>query len=180
MPAARRLSILLSAVCVLAACAISDPPNEILSPEMAMMYGYVEADYPIDAIDFHEFGVVYIVPFRRPPRVLVYQNGYFMAENLKPGKYYIAAFHSGEKVYKLVDSAQSSYQNIINIKPGSLNFIGSHRIVVQSRHLLTHGEFDVVRIRRPDERTLLNYFYALTDGTAWQKKIARRMKELRQ
>lgn len=176
----KRLSALVSTVSLLAACAVADPPHEILSPEMAMIYGYVEAEYPIDAVDFHEFGVVYVPPFRRPPRVLVYGNGYFMAENIKPGKYYISAFYSGDKMYKVVDSARSSYQNVINIKPGSLNYIGSHRIVVYKRRLLTHGDFDVVRIRRPDERSLLKYFYELTDGTGWQKKIVRRMKELRQ
>ena len=181
MPAVLRLSTLLSTLCMLAACAVAHPPNEILSPEMAMMYGYVEADTPIDAVDFYEFGVVYIPPFRQPPRVLVYKNGYFMAENLKPGKYYIAAFHSGDMTFKLVDSAQSSYQNVINIHPGSLNYIGSHRLVVRGRDIMQDRiDFEVVRTRRPDERTLLNYFYELTDGTAWQKKIARRMKELRQ
>ncbi len=180
MPAALHLPTLLFAVVLLAACAVAHPPNEILSPEMAMMYGYVEADSPIDAVDFHEFGVVYIPPFRVPPRVLVYKNGYFMAENLKPGKYYIAAIHSGDMTYKLVDSVQSSYQNVINIRPGSLTFIGSHRIVVRGINAQNQVDFEVARTRRPDERTLLNYFYDLTEGTAWQKKIARRMKELRQ
>ena len=175
-----RFLYLLAVSCVLAACAVSGPPNEILSAEKAMMYGYVDAEYPIDVVDFREFGVVYIAPFKRPPRVLVYGNGYFMAENLKPGKYFIAGFQSGDKMYKVVNSARSSYQNVINIRPGSLNYIGSHRIVVHKRRLLGHGKFEVVRLRRPDERNLLRYFYELTDGTGWQKKIARRMKELRQ
>lgn len=175
-----RYSALLAIVSLLAACAVADPPNDILSADKAMMYGYVDGEYPIDAVDFREFGVVYIPPFRRPPRVLVYGNGYFMAENLKPGKYYIAGFYSGDKMYQVVNSPRSLYQNVINIRPGSLNFIGSHRIVVHKRRLVGHGEFEVVPIRRPDERSLLRFFYGLTDGTGWQKKIARRMKELRQ
>lgn len=180
MSAVLRLSAPLATLCVLVACAVSDPPHDILSAEKAMMYGYVDAEYPIDAVDFREFGVVYIAPFRRPPRVLVYGNGYFMAENLKPGKYFIAGFQSGDKSYQVVNSPRSSYQNVINIRPGSLNYIGSHRIVVHKRRLLGHGEFEVVRIRRPDERNLLRFFYELTDGTGWQKKIVRRMKQLRQ
>lgn len=175
-----RLPALLASVCVLLSCATAAPPDDILSPEKALLYGYVEADYPIDAVDLQEFGVVYVVPFRRPPRVLVYKNGFFLAENLKPGKYYISAFHSKHKSYKVVNSPQSTYQNIINIPPGSLNFVGALRIVVQKRHLLTHGEFAVERIREPDERTMLKFLYDLTAGTAWQKKIVRRMHELRQ
>ena len=103
-----------------------------------------------------------------------------MAENLKPGKYFISAYHAKHKSYKVVNSAQSTYQSVFNIKPGSLNFMGSNRIVVQKRRLLTHGEFEVVPLRRPDERSMLRFFYEITDGTAWQKKIVRRMKELRQ
>ena len=175
-----RLLALLVSVCILLSCATAAPPNDILSPELAMAYGYVEGEYPIDEVELHEFGVVYIAPFKRPPRVLVYKNGYFLAENLKPGKYYIAAFSAGRKLYKLVDSAQSSYQNIINIAPGSLNFLGALKIIVHKRRILTHGEFEVQRMRKPDERSLLKFFYDITAGTGWQKKIVRRMHELRQ
>lgn len=180
MSAVKRFSSLLSAIALLAACAVAVPPNDILSPEKAMIYGHIEAEYPIDAVDLQEFGVVYIVPFKRPPRVLIYKNGYFMAENLKPGKYFISGYHSKSKSYKVVNSPQTTYQNIFNVKPGSLNFIGAHRIVVQKRSLLSHGEFEVVRLRRPDERSMLRFFYEITEGTGWQKKIVRRMKELRQ
>ena len=173
--------VLLASVGLLLSCATAAPPNDILSPENALVYGYVEgSDYPIDSVELHEFGVVYVAPFKRPPRVLVYKNGYFMSENLKPGKYYIAAFSSNRKIYKLVNSVQSSYQNIINVAPGSLNFLGSLKIIVRKRHLLTHGEFEVQRMRKPDERTMLKFFYDITAGTGWQKKIIRRMVELRQ
>ncbi len=180
MSVVKRLSALLSVIAFLTACALSVPPNDILSPEKAMVYGYIDAEFPIDSIDLQEFGVVYIAPFKYPPRVLVYKNGYFMAENVKPGKYFISAYYSKLKAYKVVNSTQSTYQSIFTVKPGSLTFVGSHRIVVQKRSLLSHGEFEVVRLRRPDERNMLRFFYDITDGTGWQKKIVRRMKELRQ
>ena len=175
-----RLIALVATVGFLVSCATAVPPDDILSPEKAMVYGYVEAEYPIDAVELHEFGVVYVAPFKRPPRVLVYKNGFFMAENIKPGKYYIAAFSSGRKIYKLVNSAQSTYQNIFNVSSGSLHFLGSMKIIVHKRRKLTHGEFEVQRMRKPDERTILKFFYDITAGTGWQKKIVRRMKELRQ
>lgn len=180
MLAVKSLAVLFCSATLLLACATAVPPNDILSPEKAMIYGYIEADYPIDSIDLQEFGVVYIIPFKRPPRVLVYDNGYFMAENLKPGRYFISAYNSNYKTYKVVDSPQSTYQNIFTVKPGSLKFIGSHKIVVRKRTLLGHGEFEVIRLRRPDERSMLRFFYEITEGTAWQKKIVRRLKGLRQ
>jgi len=180
MSVVKPISALLAAIVLLAACATAVPPNDILSPEKAMIYGYIDAEFPIDAVDLQEFGVVYIVPFKYPPRVLVYKNGYFMAENLKPGKYFISAYYSGNRVYKVVNSPQTTYQSVFNIKPGGLHFIGAHRIVTHNGRMLAKGEVDVVRLRRPDERSMLRFFYEITDGTGWQKKIARRMKELRQ
>ena len=179
MAVSRKL-VLLSAIAMLGACALAVPPNDIMSPEKAMIYGAIDAEFPIDSIDLQEFGVIYVAPFKSLPRVLIYKNGYFMAENLKPGKYFISAYHSKYKSYKVVNSPQTTYQNIFIVKPGSLKFIGAHRIVVQKRRLLSHGEFDVVRMRRPDERTMLRFFYDITEGTGWQKKIVRRLRELRQ
>lgn len=172
--------VLVVCIGLLAACATKAPPDDIISPERAMIYGYVEAEYTIDAIDFHEYGVTYVVPFKRPPRVLVFRDGYFMAENIKPGKYYISGFYSGRKKYTTVNSKQSAYQVVINVLPGSLQYVGSHRIVVHKRRLLTRGEFEVEEIQRPGEREALKRFFHVTAGTGWQKKIARRMKELRQ
>lgn len=176
----KNLALLAISIGLVTACATKAPPNDIISPERAMVYGYVESKFPIDSIDFHEYGVTYIVPFKRPPRVLVFKDGYFMAENIKPGKYYISGFYSGRKVYALVNSKQSAYQLVINVLPGSLQYVGSHRIVVHKRRLLTRGDFEVEQIQRPGERDALKRFFHVTAGTGWQKKIARRMKELRQ
>lgn len=172
--------ILALSIGVMTACATKAPPDDIISPERAMIHGYVEADITIDAIDFHEYGVTYIVPFKNPPRVLIYKDGYFMAENIKPGKYFVSAFYSGRKQYKLVNSPLTSYQMIVNVMPGSLQYVGSHRIVVNKRYLLTRGEFEIVPLQRPGERQGLRRFFHITAGTGWQNKIARRMKELRQ
>ncbi|MDH5408891.1 MAG: hypothetical protein OEZ33_04050 [Gammaproteobacteria bacterium] len=173
-------SLLSLSLVLVSACATKAPPDDIISPERAMIFGHVEAEFPIDAVDFHEYGVTYIQPFKRPPRILVFRDGYFMGENIKPGKYYISAFYSGNKKYTLVNSKQSAYQVVINVRPGTLQFVGAHRIDVFKRELLGRGEFEVVEVMRPGERQALQRMFSVTTGTGWQKKIARRMKELRQ
>jgi len=174
------LSVMILSIGLMTACATKAPPDDIISPERAMIFGHVEAEYTIDAVDFHEYGVTYIQPFKRPPRVLVFRDGYYMAENIKPGKYYISAFYSERKKYTLVNSKQSAYQFVINVRPGSLQYVGAHRIDVFKRELLGKGEFEVVEVMRPGERQALQKMFLVTSGTGWQKKIARRMKELRQ
>ncbi|MDH5653034.1 MAG: hypothetical protein OEZ39_14350 [Gammaproteobacteria bacterium] len=174
------LAVLAISLGLTTSCAVKAPPDDIVSPERAMIIGYVEAEYPIDAIDFHEYGVTYVPPFTVPPRVLVYKDGFFMAENVKPGKYFISGFYSDRKLYTTVNSAQTAYQNIVIIKPGAVQYVGSHRIEVYKRRLLTRGEFEVKQIQRPGERQALRHFYHVTEGTGWQKKIARRLQELRQ
>lgn len=164
-------------------CAFKAPPDDIISPERAMAFGYIESDakHPIDSVDFHEYGVTYIQPFKNPPRVLVFKDGYFMAENLKPGKYYIAGFFSGTKKYALINGSQSAFQLVINIKPGAVQYIGSYKLTVHKEHqILSRGEFDITETLRPGERMALRKFYNVTAGTGWQKKIVRRMQALRQ
>ena len=163
-----------------AGCTSIAPPLDIQSPEKAMVFGHIEADVKIDRVDFHEFGEFYMPPFKYPPRVLVFDNGDYMVENLKPGKYILAGFHSENKNYTVVNSDQKAYQRIIHVKPGGLHYVGAHRIVVTKSLLLGHGDFRIDDLVRPDERVVLKHMFEVTQGTGWQKKIDRRLKELRQ
>lgn len=157
------------------------PPNDIQSPNAGLIYGYVEANNDfIERVDFLEFGRVYIPPFNHPPQVLVYDNGMFMAENIMPGKYVIGGFRSDKNHYNLTRSTRKSYQRIIHVRPGTINYVGSFQIRVTRRGQLDFGDFKVTPIQRPGERDVLKHLYGVTEGTGWQNKIVRRMKELRQ
>lgn len=157
------------------------PPYEAQYQNSAFVYGYVEAeDDFIDQVDFVEYGKVYIPPFRKVPRVLVFDNGMFMAENITPGKYVIAGFRSGRNHYNLARSHRQSYQNIFRIEPGEMEYLGSYNVRVTKKGKIDFGKFQVTRIQRPGERDILKHLYRVTEGTSWQNRIARRLKELRQ
>ena len=54
---------------------VTTPAEDIKNPDSAFVYGYVEAeDDTIDTVDFVQYGKVYIPPFNKPPRVLVFEN----------------------------------------------------------------------------------------------------------
>ena len=175
----QRFCGLLMIVAVLVACSTPAPPDDVYSKNNAMIYGSVLADDKITAVDFFEYGKTYVRPFTKIPRVLVYEDGTFMAENLKPGKYVIAAFHAGEKnQFNLVRSKQQAYQKIIHVKPGEIKYVGSYRIHITKSRLLGKGKFEVEEILRPGERQVLRNLQVVTEGTGWQKMIERRLKEL--
>jgi hypothetical protein len=144
------------------------PPDDMNSPDAAFVYGYVEAED------------VYISPFKSPPRVLVFNNGMFMAENIKPGNYVISAVHTPRNNFNLANSKREAYQRIYHILPGDMYYLGSFNLHVTQKGKISYGEFKVTELVRPGERDILMYLYHVTEGTVWQKKISRRLKELRQ
>ena len=157
------------------------PPEDIKATHSAMIFGYVETDEdPIEQVDIYEYGNVYIPPFRKPPRVLVYDNGIFMVENLKPGKYIIAGFRSNKNHYDMARSVRQTYQRILKIDAGGMHYVGSFHVQVTEKGKINYGNFAVTQLQRPGERDILKHLYDVTESTGWQNKIEQRLKELRQ
>lgn len=157
------------------------PPEDIKTTNSAMIFGYVEADIDrIEQVDIFEYGNLYAPPFRKPPRVLMFDNGVFMVENLKPGKYIIAGFRSEDNHYNMARSTRQTYQRILNVEAGELEYAGSFQLHVTERGKLYYGDFLVTMLQRPGERDILKHLYDVTESTAWQYKIEQRLKELRQ
>jgi hypothetical protein len=157
------------------------PPEDIKTIDSAFVYGYVEAEEDvIERVDLVEFGKVYIPPLRKPPRVLVFDNGMFMAENITPGKYVIAGFRSDRNHYNLASSRREAYQRVFRIEAGEMEFVGSFNVRTLHGDKTRTEKFKVTPIQRPGEKDVLKHLYHVTEGTAWQDKIAVRLKELRQ
>jgi len=165
---------------VLGACAKPAPPFEIKEANHSMIFGHVSAPEKVTEVELREYGKFYISPFIKPPRVLIYNNGHFMAENLAPGKYMISAFNTKNSEFVLVNSKRTAYQEIIHVEPGEAKFIGSYRVTEIKRGLLDKGEFDVRHTRKPSERRVIKDLFHVTKGTAWQAMLEHRMQELRQ
>lgn len=178
---------LIGALCaVVSSCNVvsatkSPPPDDARYADSAFIYGYVEATNDvIEQVDFVEFGKIYIPPFRQPPRVLVFDNGMFMAENISPGKYVISGFRSDRNHYNLARSKRQAYQRIFRIEPGEMQYLGAFNIRVTKSGKLDFGDLKVSLLQRPGERDVLKALYHVTEGTVWQDKIARRLQQLRQ
>lgn len=165
----------------MAGCATKPkPPFEVKSPEMGMIYGNIHiAGHEVTEIELREFGKFYLPPFREPPRVMIYRNGNFVAENLLPGNYYISRFVSKKLTYSLVKDARSSYQWIFNVEPGALKYVGAYEITDVTPGVFVQGDFNIRTVRHPSERKVLKHMFEITQGTGWQSRIERRIKSLR-
>ncbi len=178
-----RICIFLISLLALSACSSIGvgiaPPEEIKSPEMGMIFGNIQAPDRVTEVSLREYGKVYIRPFNRPPRVLIYENGDFMAENLKPGKYIFSSMTTLNDRYNLVQKKIDAYQRIVTVHPGELVYIGSFQLFdlrTEDRH---RENFKVLRMRKPDQRTIIKRLYAKSAGTGWQDLFARKWMELR-
>lgn len=156
------------------------PPFEVKSPEMGMIYGNINIPgHEATEIELREYDKFYMPPFVKPPRVMIFRNGDFVAENLPPGSYYISRFASKRLFYTMVKDNRSAYQSIITVEPGSINYVGSFEITNVQPGLFTKGDFKVRTVRHPSERKILKHMYKITRGTGWQARISQRIKSLR-
>jgi len=163
-------------------CALKPkPPFEVESPEKAMIFGHITiAGHEVTEIELREFGRFYMPPFVVPPRVMIFRNGNFVAENLKPGNYYISRFVSKNLNYTLVNGGgRSAYQWIINVEPGALKYVGAYEISDVTPGIFVKGDFNIRPVRQPSEREVLKHMFEITQGTGWQDRVDRRIKSLR-
>lgn len=173
--------VALAMVLNLSGCAIKpSPPFEIKSPEKGMIYGNIYIPgHEVTEIELREFGRFYLPPFAVPPRVMIFRNGNFMAENLTPGNYYISRFISKKLFYTLVKDNRSAYQSIINVEPGAVKYVGAFKITDVTPGVFEQGDFNIRTVRHPSERKVLKHMFEITQGTGWQSRIQRRIMSLR-
>jgi len=165
----------------LSGCAMKPkPPFEIISADKGMIYGNVHIpDHEVTEIELRQYGKFYLPPFIKAPRVMIFRNGNFVAENLDPGSYYISRFVSKKLFYTLVKDSRAAYQWTVNVEPGAVKYVGAFEITDVTPGIFVKGDFNIRRVRHPSERKVLKHMFQITQGTGWQSRIERRIKSLR-
>ena len=155
------------------------PPKEVKSSDMGLIFGNIRAPERITEVVLRKYGKIYIRPFNRPPRVLVYKNGDFMAENLEPGSYILSTVVTVGNRYNLIDQKIDAYQNIIDLNPGSVKYLGTYQIFDLRDEDGRREKFEMMSRRKPDERQIVKTLYSKSRGTGWQDLFNKRLMELR-
>ena len=159
------------------------PIKDVAGPEYSAAYGNITLpeNRVITRVTLYKVGEVYAPPFKSPPQSHTYNNGNFFFENLKPGKYYLASFMSGNEVfyfnYRGLEKEEFLNEVAIDIKPGSVNYLGSYQVTGIERNFIKSDTFTIKRSKTPSETTILKHLQQASKGTGWDQHFANAIKE---
>lgn len=165
---------------IIAGCA-SATVRPISGPRASAVYGNISLSHGhIYKVLLYKVGVVYVQPFKNPPKSHVYTNGNFFFENLKPGKYFLVGFIAGHKAFyfnylglpKKVFLKKVAFR----VKPGSVKYAGSYKVSGIDRHLFKTNTFEIKRSRRPSRNAILSQVAKAAAGTGWDLRFKQAIK----
>ena len=165
---------------ILAGCGAA-PIRAVSGPESAAAYGNIALpEGVINNVMLYKVGEVYAPPFKSPPKSHTYTNGNFFFENLEPGQYYLVGFMSNQEVfyfnYRGINEEEFINEVAIDIKPGSVTYLGSYKVTGIDRHFIRSDTFDIKRSKKPSRKTILTHLKEAAAGTGWDERFAKAMK----
>ena len=167
---------------ILTGCFGAAPIKPVSGPKAAAAYGNITLpdNKVITRVIMYKAGVVYAPPFKSPPQSHTYNNGNFFFENLTPGKYYLASFMSGNVSFYFNYSGiedEDFLKNVaIDIKPGTVNYMGSYEVTGIERNFIKSDTFDIKPSNKPNKKTILKHLKDAAKGTGWDKRFAGALK----
>lgn len=106
-------------------------------------------------------------------------TNYFVVPNIKPGKYYLAGFVTGDTY----NSLPHKDEDAIEIKPGQIRFVGSLDYLEQKQGTFSKlvglsGSYSLRPAKHPTELEMLQWLKRVGAGSGWESTIKRRIHEL--
>ena len=169
------ISLIISAF-LLAACGIQ-PVRSIDGNEGAMAYGNISVpEGTVTRVYLHKVNASYSPPYNNPPLSHTYNNGNFLFENLKPGKYILAGCISNtqEAYYfktEMSDKLEIQQLATIDIEPGQIKFLGSYQMAYTGNPDVSDSSYDLLPVKQPSSKDILQHLLQITKGTGWDEKI---------
>ena len=149
-------------------------------PESSVAYGNISIpNQYITNVMLYKVGEVYAPPFKSPPKGHTYTNGNFFFENLEPGKYYLVGFMSGQDAFYFNYTGLKDEEFInkvaIDIKPGSVTYLGSYQVTGIERNIIQSDTFDIKRSKTPGKNKILTHLKEAAKGTGWDQRFTKAM-----
>lgn len=174
--------LMASILVILSGCFGAAPIKRMSDPSLSAAYGNITLPNSkvINRVILYKVGEVYAPPFKSPPQSHTYTNGNFFFENLKPGKYYLMSFMSGNEAfyfnYRGIKEEEFLNQVAIDIKPGTVNYLGSYEVTGIERNWLKSDTFDIKHSKTPSKNNILKHLKEAAKGTGWDKRFNDEMK----
>jgi hypothetical protein len=168
---------------ILTGCMGAAPIKSASGPDTSVAYGNITLpdNKVIRHVMLYKVGEVYVPPFKSPPTGHTYTNGNFFFENLKPGKYYLVGFMSGQNAFYFNYSGLSKEEFIdkvaIEIEPGAVTYLGSYKVTGIDRNFLKSDTFDIEASETPSRSTILTHLQNAAKGTEWDQRFASAMND---
>ena len=166
---------------VLAGCFGAAPIKHATDAKHSAAYGNITPpdNLVITRVILYKVGEVYAPPFKSPPQSHTYTNGNFFFENLTPGKYFLASFMSGNHIfyfnYRGLKDEEFLEKVAIDIKPGSVVYLGSYQVTGIERNFFKSDTFEIKPSKKPGKGTILEHLKQAAKGTGREKRFAKTM-----
>jgi hypothetical protein len=153
----------------------------VTGPEAAAAYGHITMPVgDISNVMLYKVGESYTPLIKPSPSSHVYPNGDYFFENLEPGKYFLLGFMSGQEAFYFnhqgIDDAKFQKEFTFDIKPGSVNYLGSFEVMGIDRNYQRSVYFDIKRSKIPTKSTILKHLIGETKGTGWDAVFEKALK----
>lgn len=175
-----KILIITILVAIIAGCG-APGIKPVSGPKAAAAYGNITMPAGnITRVMLYKVGEVYAPPFKSPPQSHTYTNGNFFFEDLEPGKYFLMGFMSGQEAfyfnYTGIKEEKFIKEVAVDIKPGSVIYLGSYEVTGIDRNLFKTDTFDIKRSKTPTRDTILKHLKEATKGTGWDARFEKAMK----
>lgn len=154
--------------------------GESINPQekgTGMIYGNINAPDGLNGLTVYSYDDVNVEgPFMSPPKATTFENGNFIVENIKPGRYYIPYFVSGGEQYFLTTgmSAAQLRRKVFIVKSSGVHFVGCLKITKKPGVLFfDSGQFYIKKAYTPGRKTILRHLIKQAKGTGWDKRMKR-------
>ena len=167
---------------ILTGCFGAASVKPVASPDYSAAYGNITLpNGHITNVMLYKVGVVYAPPFKSPPSGHTYTNGDFFFENLQPGKYFLVGFMSGQEAfyfnYRGLKEEEFLNEVAVEIKPGSVTYLGSYQVTGIDRNFIKSDTFDIKRSETPSKTRILSHLKEVAKGTGWDQRFTNAMNE---
>jgi hypothetical protein len=175
----RRLAMaaVLQCLLVVSGCALNPEVRTEADDRSALIFGYFdmsESPYELGCVRLTQderAGIAY-----RQSCMTTVASGLFFLENAPPMKYHIPFFYAGGRLHMI----SSSRQDVFDVPPGSLYFIGSFKYRVLYRNLgdileLKPEQYGLNPVKSPDEAAVLKMALEKVKDPRWKQRIKARL-----
>ena len=171
----------LAAVLVFSGCALNPSVRTTTEDDAALIFGFFdmsESPYELNCVKMTQderSGIVY-----RQSCMTTLPSGLFFMENIPPMKYHIPFFNAGGKLHMI----SASEQDLIDVPPQSLAFIGSFKYKVLDKNLaqvlkITPEKYGLNPAKSPSKKEVRKMLLKEVKDPRWKRRIQQKLNHLK-